>query len=79
MTPLWLDRVSWIAIVCGIVSALIVLGDILNDHPQEMKVMTWVWPLTCLYAGPLGLWAYWKTGRKRPERDKKSCPERRAA
>ena len=28
-----------------------------------MAVMEAVWPITALYTGPLGLWAYWRWGR----------------
>ncbi len=63
MAPHWLEVLSWISIVAGVVCAVVVLGDIRMGHPQKMKVMEWVWPLTCLYAGPLGLWAYYGIGR----------------
>ncbi len=29
-----------------------------------MFIMQWVWPITCLYAGPLALWFYYKYGRR---------------
>jgi len=32
-----------------------------------MRVMEWVWPVTCLYTGPLGLAAYRRYGRPRSE------------
>ena len=28
-----------------------------------MWIMNWVWPITAPYAGPLGLWGYFTTGR----------------
>jgi hypothetical protein len=39
-----------------------VLADLLNGHPPQMWVMDVVWPNTALYAGPLGLLAYFTTG-----------------
>lgn len=28
-----------------------------------MAIMDWVWPITCLYAGPIGLYFYYRYGR----------------
>jgi hypothetical protein len=62
--PEWLVTVSWIAIAVGVVCALVVLADIfLAGHRQHMWIMDVVWPLTALYSGPLGLWAYFSIGR----------------
>lgn len=36
----------------------------LIKHPQDMKIMNIVWPITCLYAGPLAVWAYYSFDRK---------------
>ncbi len=42
--------------------------DILAGHKQKMPVMSWVWPITAIWAGPVGLWAYFQFGRmKAPE------------
>lgn len=32
-----------------------------------MAVMNWVWPITGLWAGLFGFWAYWYFGRARPD------------
>ncbi|MBS1690454.1 MAG: DUF4396 domain-containing protein [Bacteroidetes bacterium] len=48
------------AAICGV----IVLVDILNGNKQKMPVMNIVWPVTALYAGPLGLLSYYAIGRK---------------
>ena len=37
-----------------------------------MKIMNAVWPITALYAGPLGLLAYWTLGRERGRQAKKN-------
>lgn len=36
----------------------------ITRHTQDMKIMNVVWPITCLYAGPLAIWAYYHFGRK---------------
>ena len=51
------------SIVVAIVCFLIILTDIIR-HPQSMKIMNIVWPVTALYSGPLGLLAYYTIGRK---------------
>ena len=43
--------------------ALVVAIDVLAGHPQKMWIMDVVWPITALYSGPLGLYAYYKVGR----------------
>jgi hypothetical protein len=62
--PVWLTIVSWIFIGIGLASAALVLADIyLLGYREHMKIMEAVWPLTALYAGPLGLAAYYRWGR----------------
>ena len=59
--------------VCGggVVSAVIVAAD-LTRHRQKMWIMDIVWPLTALYAGPFGVWAYSAIGRNTPRRNGKT-------
>jgi hypothetical protein len=45
------------------VSTLVVVADILSGRRQRMWIMNLVWPLTAVWAGPLGLLAYWTIGR----------------
>jgi hypothetical protein len=61
--PEWLVVFSWISLALAGVSALIVLADILAGHRQHMGIMNIVWPVTALWSGPLGLWAYYRVGR----------------
>ena len=61
--PAWLTTLSWISLALGLVCALLVLGDIMFVARQKMWIMDVVWPITALYAGPLGLWAYFSIGR----------------
>jgi len=69
--PAWLSILAAVSLELAAVCALIVLGDILAGHRQKMAVMNWVWPLTLLYMGLLGLWAYFAFGRapEQPEQE----------
>ena len=62
--PTWLVVVAWLGVGLGVASALIVALDIVAGHRQRMAVMNLVWPLTALYSGLLGLWAYFTIGRR---------------
>ncbi|MFL6415694.1 MAG: DUF4396 domain-containing protein [Bryobacteraceae bacterium] len=64
MAPSWLTLMAVIHLMVSGVSALIVTGDILAGHRQNMAVMNLVWPITALWAGPLGFAAYWFLGRQ---------------
>lgn len=61
--PAWLHAIAWISIALAVLSALWIALDILRGHRQKMWIMDMVWPITGLWAGPLGLWAYCKMGR----------------
>ncbi len=61
--PAWLTTVAWISLGLSAASALVILGDIVAGRRQPMAVMNIVWPITGLYFGPFGLWAYWALGR----------------
>lgn len=52
-----------IATISLIVAGLCAVIDSLAGHPQKMWIMNLVWPLTALYSGPIGLWAYYRVGR----------------
>lgn len=60
--PDWLITLAWISLLAAFVSAIVVALDVLR-HRQHMWIMNVVWPLTALYAGPLGAWAYYRLGR----------------
>ena len=64
MAPAWLTAIATIHLILSGASALIVVGDILAGHRQKMAVMNFVWPITALWSGPLGLAAYWLIGRQ---------------
>ncbi|MBX3388857.1 MAG: DUF4396 domain-containing protein [Phycisphaeraceae bacterium] len=62
------DSLEWIAVVSlvvAFVSFVVVAGDIALGRRQHMWIMNLVWPLTMLYAGPIGLWAYYSFGRRK--------------
>ncbi|MDQ6845876.1 MAG: DUF4396 domain-containing protein [Bacteroidota bacterium] len=52
------------SLIAGGLCALIITMDILLGNKQKMMVMNFVYPITALYAGPLGLFFYYKIGRK---------------
>lgn len=64
MAPALLTAIAIIHLILSGASALIVVGDILAGHRQKMAVMNFVWPITALWSGPLGLAAYWLIGRQ---------------
>ena len=60
--PHWLIVVSWVSVIAGFATAGIVTLDVIR-HPQRMKIMNVVWPVTCLYFPLLGIWFYHLMGR----------------
>jgi hypothetical protein len=67
MAPHWLEPLATASVVGSIACAVIILLDITIRRGQPMAIMNVVWPITALYLGPLGLWAYWRLGRPGPE------------
>jgi hypothetical protein len=61
--PSWLLALSWASLVFGALSAIVVAIDLGRGHRQKMWIMNLVWPITALWAGPLGAWAYFSFGR----------------
>jgi len=60
--PQWLVTLSWVSIVLGLVTASAVASDVAR-HPQHMKIMNVVWPVTALYFPVAGWWVYTSMGR----------------
>lgn len=61
---LWLEYITYIFLITSFISFLIIIFDILvKGNKQKMRIMNVVWPVTALYMGPVGLYAYWKVGR----------------
>ncbi|HEY2157101.1 MAG TPA: DUF4396 domain-containing protein [Isosphaeraceae bacterium] len=61
--PGWLETIASISLALAALCALVIAIDILAGRRQVMQVMNLVWPITALYLGPIGLWAYWTMGR----------------
>jgi hypothetical protein len=61
--PDWLTALSIISLGLAVACTLAIALDIALGRHQPMAIMNLVWPITALYAGPLGLWAYWRLGR----------------
>jgi hypothetical protein len=61
--PEWLRALAWASLVVGAVCAVVVAVDLLAGHRQKMWIMNIVWPVVMLWAGPLGLAAYFTMGR----------------
>lgn len=59
----WLTVLSIVSLCIAGASALVVVLDLISGHKQHMWVMNIVWPITCLYSGPIGLILYFKWGR----------------
>lgn len=64
-SPLFLA--AWLPLVGLSLAAL--LRDLARNNPQIGGLMKWVWVLTVLYSGPLGLWVYYYSGRAQIARD----------
>jgi hypothetical protein len=61
--PTWLTVIASICLAGAAASALFIAADILSGRRQAMWIMDVVWPVTALWSGPLGLWAYLRWGR----------------
>ncbi len=60
--PGWLHALSIASLCVGFASALWIAWDEAH-HPQQMRIMNFVWPVTGLYAPFVGVWGYCKWGR----------------
>jgi hypothetical protein len=56
--------VAWVSIGVAMACALVIAVDEVR-HPQAMRVMNVVWPLTALYFSVFAVWAYFVLGRRR--------------
>jgi hypothetical protein len=61
--PAWLVWIAAVSLVIAIACAIVVALDIALGRRQKMWIMDVVWPVTMLWSGPLGLWAYVRWGR----------------
>lgn len=58
-----LRGIAWASLIIAFLCVLTVALDLARKRSQKMWIMYLVWPLTSLWAGPLGLWAYLRFGR----------------
>jgi hypothetical protein len=58
-----LEWIAWVSIGVAIACAAVIAVDEAR-HPQAMGVMNAVWPVTALYLGAIGLWWYFRVGRR---------------
>jgi hypothetical protein len=70
MLPAWLHPLASFSLVLAALSCVVILADELAGHDQSMWIMNVVWPITALWAGPLGLVAYFNVGRRGTRRAK---------
>ena len=76
MIPDWLSIVAIAALVVALCSACAILFDILRGRKQHMWIMNVVWPITALWSGPLGLWAYARFGRSSTSQHPTNSPQK---
>lgn len=70
MPPTWLTILAWISLAAGVIAAGAIVYEIYGRRlRQPMRVMEAVWPITALYLGPAGWFAYGRLGRPQPSRD----------
>lgn len=55
--------VGAISLIVAGLCAVTIVADIVSGNPQRMWIMNVVWPVTALWSGPLGLYAYFRFGR----------------
>ncbi len=80
MPPQWLTIVAWCALGLGVLTAVLIAGDVfVNGYRQHMAVMDAVWPVSGLYLGPVALIGYGMWGRRqtaRWEKEHGAAPDR---
>ena len=63
-----LTVLAWVSVCAGGLSFVVVYVDINMGRYQPMPIMNLVWPITALYMGPLGVWAYSRVARAPAQR-----------
>lgn len=76
MPPTWLTILAWISLTVSVASGIAIALDIRRGHRQPMWIMELVWPITALYTGPVGLWAYHRLGRVTGRNEPHATPRR---
>lgn len=60
--PQWLIALSCVSVILGLLTAGMIAANVIR-HPQHMKIMNVVWPVTGLYLPAVGWWLYVSLGR----------------
>lgn len=64
MPPTWVTIFAWVYTGAGVLFAAWILADTyVGGYRQRFAPMEIVWPITAVWAGPFGLWAYYRWGR----------------
>lgn len=63
LVPPMTDHALWIWLGISALCSVFVAIDVIA-HPPKMWIMRLVWPITALWAGPVGAAAYWKLARR---------------
>lgn len=63
----WLGVLAVVSLGTGFLAAGVIVIDLIRNG-QKMWIMDIVWPVTALWAGPLGLWGYFRYGRASSKR-----------
>ncbi len=76
MTPAWLKVLAVVSLIFAGGCAAAIAVDIARGRRRRMWIMNVVWPVTTLWSGPHGLWAYLQFGRApRPSGENKPLPQ----
>ena len=70
----WLVVLSWAGLTLGALSAALVVANFLAGARERMPIMYLVWPVTALWSGPLGAWAYFRYGHTAEHRKEQPFP-----
>ncbi|PTA66765.1 DUF4396 domain-containing protein [Deinococcus arcticus] len=68
MMPAWWTPAAWMYLVTSLISAgLLAYGIYGRRHPQQVRALKPVWPVSALFLGPLALVLYARWGRVRAQ------------
>ncbi len=75
MPPSWLTAVAEVSLIVSALCAVVVAVDLFS-RPQKMAIMNIVWPITPLYLGLIGLWAYFAIGRAKSKKEQEQSKDK---
>ncbi|WP_017299539.1 DUF4396 domain-containing protein [Nodosilinea nodulosa] len=74
--PIWLHDLAIFSLIAAGICAVIIAADVFFRRSQNMWIMNWVWIITALWSGPLGLYAYYSVGQLSSKRRVQRAKER---